>query len=354
MDAPYPTENRNIDPPFSLDNFASLAIADRRPYFETVADRMNTLPAIVEKDFWVVWILKHLYALPDAPPFIFKGGTSLSKAFGLIDRFSEDIDLIIDRAFFGYEGEKDISAASSATAARKRMAGLDGDIAQYIVERLLPALKERFNGVLTAPFRFEPDADRTQNILFYYPTDSSHAYVQPMVLIEAGGNADSWPTVERSIRPYVAEHVTAAFLSPDVVVKTIDAPRTFWEKLTILHKTAYRFDGEPDWEPAYRYSRHYYDVYRLSRAGILDAALADAELIKSVRDAAQTFFGDRKAKYEEFVAGSIRVIPSDHGIAALRRDYEAMRDMVFGVYPTFDEILDELQRIDTIVNARKP
>jgi hypothetical protein len=146
-----------------------------------------------------VWTLKHLYALPDAPPFIFKGGTSLSKVFGIIERFSEDIDLIIDRGYFGYEGAKDIGSAPSPTAARKRMAELDEDIARYIAARLLPALGERFSGILTEPFRLEPDPDRAQTILFYYPTELSHAYVQPMVLIETGGNADNWPAVERSI-----------------------------------------------------------------------------------------------------------------------------------------------------------
>jgi hypothetical protein len=103
-----------------------------------------------------------------------------------------------------------------------------------------------------------------------------------------------------------------------------------------------------------RYSRHYYDVYRLSRAGTVNAALEDGDVIEAVRVAAQTFFADNKAKYEEFAPGSIRLIPSDRGIAALQRDYEAMRDMIFGVYPTFDEIVSELRQVELIVNARTP
>jgi nucleotidyltransferase AbiEii toxin of type IV toxin-antitoxin system len=310
------------------------------------------LPAIIEKDFWVVWTLKHLYELPDASLFNFKGGTSLSKAFGVIQRFSEDIDLIIDRAHFGYQGANDIGSASSGTAVRKRMEKLEGDIGHYIDVALLPALQNRFQGILTEPFRLEPNPDRAQTVFFYYPTELEHNYIRPMVLIETGGNADTWPTVDRRIRPYVAEQVPAAFALSDVVVKTIDASRTFWEKLTILHKTAHRFDSEPNWEPAVRYSRHYYDVYRLSQSGIVDAAMTDDGLLDAVRIAAQTFFADKRAKYEEFAAGSIRLIPNDRGIAALRTDYEAMRDMIFGARPTFDEIVAESRRLDTIVNRR--
>lgn len=351
MDAPNPTEHCIISSAFSLDEFAALAIGDRRPYFETAADRLNTLATIVEKDFWVVWTLKHLYELSDAPRFIFKGGTSLSKAFGIIERFSEDIDLIIDRAYFGYAGVDDIGAAPTPSAARKRIESLDEVMAGYIRATLLPALEKRFKDVLGEVFRFEIDPSRAQTIRFYYPTELSHPYIQPMVVVEAGGNADGWPTVNRTIKPYVAEQIPRAFVSPDVSVCTIDAPRTFIEKLTILHKTAHRFDRQPDWEPAGRYSRHYYDVYQLSRAGIMTAALAHSGLIEAVRIAAQTFFADNKAKYDEFAPGSIRLIPSERGIAALRRDYEAMRDMIFGAYPRFDEIVEELCRIDRVVNA---
>jgi len=313
---------------------------------------LNTLAAIVEKDFWVVWTLKHLYELRNGPPFIFKGGTSLSKAFGIIDRFSEDIDLIIDRGYFGYKGAGDIPSAPTKTAARKRMAQLDDGIAKYIATDLLPILQLRFGGILAEPFRLEVDPENLQTILLYYPTETTHAYIRPMVLIETGGNADNWPAVERTITPYVAQQIPDAFDSAGVVVTTIEAARTFWEKLTILHKTAHRFDRQPDWELAARYSRHYYDVYQLSKAGIASGDFANDGLIDAVRVAAQTFFADTRAKYEEFAPGSIRLIPGDEGVAALRRDYEAMRDMIFGVYPTFDEIIAELRRIDTIVNRR--
>lgn len=314
---------------------------------------MNTVSAVVEKDFWVVWTLKHLYELQNAPPFIFKGGTSLSKAFGLIERFSEDIDLIIDRSYFGYTGADDIASASSKSAAARRMENLKGDIAHYIASNLLPALQARCEGVLTESFRLEVDTTNAQTIVLNYPTEPPQGYIRPMVLIETGGNADNWPTVTRTITPYVADCIPNVFHPSDVDVTTIEAVRTFWEKLTILHKTAHRFDLQPEWHLADRYSRHYYDVYRLARANVAGGDLTSAGLIDAVRVAAETFFADPKAKYEEFAPGSIRLIPSNQGIVTLRRDYEAMRDMIFGAYPSFDDIIAELRELDQIVNPKQ-
>jgi len=350
MDAAYPEEDRVIEPPFSLDAFAALSVEERRPYFEAAAASRGTIPIIIEKDFWVVWTLKHLFALPDRERFIFKGGTSLSKAFGIIERFSEDIDLVIDRRYFGFSGGDDIAAAPSANQQNVRLGRLEGAIGNYVRTNLIPALKASFDSVLTTSSRLEVDAESEQIVLFHFPANAEHEYIRSAVLIETGGNADNWPTVQRQIRPYVFDDIPEAFDEPDVTVTTIDAPRTFWEKLTILHKTAHRLDLEPGWRPPARYSRHYYDVYRLSRSGAVTEALPAAALADAVRIAAETFYPDRKAKYDEFKKGSVRVVPSASGIDALQRDYVAMRDMIFGEYPGFEEIVSELKRIEDYVN----
>jgi hypothetical protein len=337
----------------SLDAFAAMGVADRRPYFEAAAERRDTLAVIIEKDFWVVWTLKHLFALSPRPPFIFKGGTSLSKAFALIERFSEDIDLIVDRSYLGFAGESDIAAASSKSARRTRMDRVSDRVASYVAADLLPALQARFDSILSQKAHLEVDPHRSETLLFHYPTAFRHDYIRSMVQIEMGGNADNWPTVLRGIRAYVQEDFPSVILDSSVDVVTIDASRTLWEKLTILHKTAHRLDIEPNWSPPPRYSRHYYDVYRLSRAGVFAQTVGDAVLADAVRDAAQMFFGDRKAKYDEFTVGTIRVLPSVSGIKALARDYAAMRDMIFGDYPGFDEIMRELKGLESLVNVNR-
>ncbi len=295
-----------------------------------------------------------MYDLPDAGSFFFKGGTSLSKAFNVIQRFSEDIDLIIDRARFGYTGDDDIASAPSKTAAARRMERLATDISAYIASTIVPQLAERFDAVLTERFSLDPDPTAPTQILFSYPSESTDAYILPRVLVETGGNADSWPTEERTITPYVADAAPEGFADVGVVVTAVSAKRTFWEKLTILHKTAHRFDGVPGWHPAARYSRHYYDAYRLTRSAFARSAIADVNLANAVRDAANTFFPDNKANYDLFVPGSIRLVPCDAAMPALAEDYRAMRDMIFGEDPPFDEIMTELRGLEERLNGRAP
>ena len=225
-------------------------------------------------------------------------------------------------------------------------------ISAYIASEIVPQLSERFGAVLTERFTLGPDPVAPTQILFSYPSESADAYILPRVLIEAGGNADSWPTEERIITPYVADAVPEGFTDVRVLVTAVSASRTFWEKLTILHKTAHRSDGVPGWQPAGRYSRHYYDVYRLARSTFAQPAIADIALGEAVRIAAKTFFPDNKAKYDEFIPGSIRLVPAGAAIPALAEDYRAMRDMIFGEYPSFDEIVDELRALEARLNHK--
>ncbi|MGH7745894.1 MAG: nucleotidyl transferase AbiEii/AbiGii toxin family protein [Candidatus Dormibacteria bacterium] len=263
---------------------------------------------IIEKDFWVVWTLHVLFALPERGDFVFKGGTSLSKAFGLIERFSEDIDLVIDRERFGFAGSNDIAQATSGEERRRRRERLDTMVEAYLSDDLVPRLTRIVRDSCGATV--EIDRADPLSILVHYPAVvPDHPYVRPVVKIETGGRADNWPTVDRSIRADVALEFPQAFENDEVIVKTIEARRTFLEKLTILHKTAHALDADEAMVIAERFSRHYYDVYRMSVQGAVDTALLDSDLLEAVRIAAQVFFPQTKAKYEEFHAGSIRIVP---------------------------------------------
>src|SRR5713101_7192417 len=132
-----------------MDNFAKLKAAERKPFFEEAASRRNSTTTAVEKDFWVCWTLKHLFALKHVPELRFKGGTSLSKVFRLIDRFSEDIDISIDRAALGFTGERDMSNPGLSATKRKSLdEELRAAITAEVSSRILPKLGERFEGVL--------------------------------------------------------------------------------------------------------------------------------------------------------------------------------------------------------------
>jgi len=334
---------------YNLDAFSVLSADARRPFFEEAAARRGVIVPIIEKDFWVVWTLHALFNLPDRNDFVFKGGTSLSKAFGLIERFSEDIDLVIDRARFGFTGADDIAQATSGEERRRRRERLDAMVATFLRENLIPRLQGVFRASTNT---VEADAADPLSILVRYPAAvPDHPYIKPVVRIETGGRADNWPTVNRSIRADVAVEFPEAFESDEIIVRTIEAGRTFLEKLTILHKTAHAFDGDEARVVADRFSRHYYDVYRMSVQGTADAALLDHDLLEAVRNAAQVFFPQPKARYEEFRMGSIRVVPPARGIQALGRDYAAMKDMFFGEPPPFEAILETLADLERRVNT---
>lgn len=333
---------------YDLQAFALLEPEARRPFFEEAAARRGVIVPIIEKDFWVVWTLRALFEFPDSKDFVFKGGTSLSKAFGLIDRFSEDIDLVIDRARFGFAGAADIAQAPSGEQRRQRRENLDAAVSEYLRDALVPSVTNIAQAT-GATIAIDPE-DPLSILIHYRACAPEHPYVRPFVRIETGGRADNWPTASCAIRSFVAIEFPQAFENDEVIVRTIDASRTFLEKLTILHKTAFIFEADETADVSKRFSRHYYDVFRMSKQG-LDAALFDDNLLEAVRVAAQMFFPQTKARYERFEIGTIRLTPSTRGMAALARDYVAMRDMIFGEPPPFDEILAAISELEGRINA---
>ncbi len=231
------------------------------------------------------------------------------------------------------------------------MQSLSLSIASYVKAKLLPELRDQSMQVMGKTGQWKIDPQREETLLFFYPTMLEHEYIAPVVRIEMGGNADGWPTSTCSILSYVQQEFPDLIEGTGTDVVTVDIARNFWEKISILHKIACRLEENPLWNIPERYSRHYYDVYRLSQAGIVQAALSNSSLISDVRRAAQIFFEDRKAKYEEFAQGSIRLLPPESGIQPLTRDYSAMRDMIFGEYPPITAIFEELQSISNRVNS---
>ena len=246
-----------------MDRIAAGSASDRRDLFSESASRLGMNPAIVEKDFWVCWILKHLFAEPGLKEqMIFKGGTSLSKVFGLIDRFSEDIDLILDWRLLGY-GQAGVNdpyqAISSKTKQSRYNQEMNAKAVAYIRGTLLGQLNQLFAPVPGIAATIDADDPHTVNV--FYPAAFAAAYIRPIVRLEIGPLASWVPSSAHTIQAYAAQSFPEAFNDPECQVVSIDAERTFWEKATILHQEAHR----PGTIPA-RYSRHYYDLYRLGES----------------------------------------------------------------------------------------
>jgi hypothetical protein len=333
-----------------MDRIAAGSSANRRDLFQESGSRLGMNPAIVEKDFWVCWILKLLFAESTLKnQMVFKGGTSLSKVFGLIGRFSEDIDLVLDWRLLGYEqagANNPHSATQSKTQQSRSNQEMNAKAVVYIRDTLLFQLNRLFGPIPGVLARIDEDDPHTVNV--FYPAAFTAEYIRPAVRLEIGPLASWVPSRSHPIKAYAAEVFPEAFSDPYLEVVAIDAERTFWEKATILHQEAHR----PGAIPA-RYSRHYYDLYKLSESPVRKAALGNLDLLKAVVDFKERFYYSSWARYDLAFPGSFRLSPPDSQLPALERDYRAMRDMFFREPPTFQTILDRLAALELEINSEE-
>lgn len=340
-----------------MDTVLQLGQRQRVELFTETARQTGFDAIIVEKDFWVCWTLKEMFQLPAiGEHLIFKGGTSLSKVYKVIERFSEDIDVSIDRGFLGFGGTNEPEAGASNKEKQRRIEGLKIACQQKIAETLLPALeagikvKVRHDEKWT--LRSDADDPDRQTLLFEYPTSfpvDVAGYVRRIVKIEMGARADHWPSETKAVTPYVAEQFPQGFKEGSCVVKVLSAERTFWEKATILHAEFFRPAEKPMPE---RFSRHYCDFYEMVRRGGSTSAVAKLDLLARVAQHKNLFFKTSWARYNEAVKGSLRVMPPEHRLKALREDYVKMQQMFYGEPPGFDTILSLLSQWESDFNQQ--
>lgn len=328
-----------------MDKVARLEARQRSELFREAATRLLTTPAVVEKDFWVSWVLGRVFGEPAlARLLMFKGGTSLSKAYQLIERFSEDIDLILDwRAL----NSDDPQTKRSRSKQDKFNTAIDELAKTYIAGELLARIKT----VLGDLCQCEVETADPHVINVRYPAAFPDTYLRPEVRLEIGPLAAWLPHEDRKIGCYAAQVFPKLFEQPDCTVRVISAKRTFWEKATILHHEAHRPEGNT--QPA-RYSRHYYDLARMAASPVRDEALADIELLADVVAFKMRFYPRGWARYDLAVPGSLRLLPSAAVLATVEADYKAMANMIFGVVPPFADILAVLAELEQLINKRKP
>jgi len=226
-----------------MNNVARLSREDRRELWSRAAERLPPLPDLmIEKDFWVCFTLQHLFALPGARDhFIFKGGTSLSKVWRAIHRFSEDIDISLSREWLGFGGDRDPEAAGTRKQRAKQLAALSEACGERLREEIAPALSEALAQVLgRTGWNLEVDPEDEQTLLFTYPTAlgeiTGRAYIRPVVRIECGARSDRWPVSSGHVTPYVAEAFPDTLPNAGVDIPVLDIERTFWEKASILSR----------------------------------------------------------------------------------------------------------------------
>lgn len=330
-----------------MNKVARLSANGRRDLFQESGRERGTNPAVIEKDFWVCWVLKQLFGDPDlGTRLVFKGGTTLSKVFGIIDRFSEDIDLVLDWQLLGYgPGQEDPYQDFESKGKQDRFnKSINRKAADYIAGTLISNLQKLFSHC--PGIRVSVDTTDPHALNVAYPAAFSQDYLRPVVRLEIGPLASWVPSNRHVVHPYAADAFPEVFEEPACPVVAIAAERTFWEKATILHQEAHRTGVIPP-----RHSRHYYDMFKLSANPVRGRAIEDSELLRQVVEFKQRFYPCGWARYEDAKPGTFRLVPDAGHRSALRRDYRDMGMMIFGESPKLDRVLDTLQQLEDEING---
>ena len=337
-----------------MDKVVKLDAKDRRAYFEVAAANLNIMPQLVEKDFWVCWILKVLFSLPEVGEHLtFKGGTSLSKCYNVIKRFSEDIDISIERPFLSKTKTIEPDKERSNKENQKRLKELQAACKTKIDEVIVPRLKQAIAAALPdkKEWKIELHAEDPdgQTVLFTFPhamINNAESYVRSSVKVEFGARADHWPVETMTIVPYIV-NAPGERVVEGVSVRVLAAERTFWEKATILHMI-YNYPTEKNVPP--RMSRHYYDISAMADSPIYKRALENISLLKTVAEHKALFFKANWAHYEEATPAGLRLLPREDQMSALKNDYRQMQQMFFEEPPAFDQIIEKLRSIEKEIN----
>ncbi|MCK5878700.1 MAG: nucleotidyl transferase AbiEii/AbiGii toxin family protein [Holophagae bacterium] len=338
-----------------MKTFITMTSKRRNQVCTQTAAQLGLVEVAVEKDFWVCWILDKLFNLPTwGDQLTFKGGTSLSKGWKLIERFSEDIDIVIDRGALGFDGDNAPELAPSNNKRKKRLEALRESSRKCIQEDIQPAMKVAIEAEIPAALPWDLVEDPTDpdrgTLLFNYPTvfPAGAAYLRRAVKIEMGARSDTDPSETIQVVPYISEAYPELFSDVTVEVRTVMPTRTFWEKAMLLHEETFR---PADKNRKEYLARHYYDLYRLIEAGIADDAVADDELFGRVAGHRIVFFRQNWVNYDTLVRGQLKLVPADNQLPDWRSDYNNMKkEMFFGDAPDFGKVIDKVREFQDKFN----
>jgi predicted nucleotidyltransferase component of viral defense system len=339
-----------------MNTFLQLPAVRRLNAFMQVDETMGLQAVSVEKDFWVCWTLRELFSLPGIGEHLtFKGGTSLSKAWKLIERFSEDIDIVVDKEALGFGGEAAPDKASSNKQRKVRLESLMDACQAWVQGFLQPALAARIESTFGPTgwiLEVDPDMPDGQCLLFHYPSvfsPETAGYVRPVVKIELGARSDDWPHETRGIQAYVIEQFPALDSDATCLVRVLAVERTFWEKACLLHEETFRPTDKPRKS---RMARHYYDLWCLLIAGVGERAIAETALFKRVAEHREIFFRYSWVDYSTHKPGTFRLSPPEDHIPMWMADYKAMQGpMFFGPTPSFEEMMIAVSQFEKTFNA---
>lgn len=327
-------------------NFYKSKNENKESAFQEISSRIKLPPYAIEKDWWVVQTLRVIFQMEVGQHLLFKGGTSLSKAWGVIDRFSEDIDLALNREFLGFD-----SGLISKTQVRK----LRSASFRYLTETFMPNLQTAFNeiGISGLKFEYENLGDGDQDpvsMLIYYPNVVEYPeYIQPRIKVEIGSRSMKEPYTNRSFRSMVGDTFSDKYYADsEIAIPCINPERTYLEKLFLLHE---EFQKPKEKIRVNRLSRHLYDIYRIAQSEHR-VKTQNKELIKNIIKHRARFSNMKGVDYDSHYPPNLRSIPPDEYIKNWEKDYKKMQtEMIPVESPPFAELIDVIQKEIATYNA---
>lgn len=329
--------------------FLKLSLLDQGEIINALAPKIGLTPQVVEKDIWVCWVLDKLFTMPGALPMAFKGGTSLSKVFNAIQRFSEDCDVTI--SYLGFNNDFNPFADNiSKTALKKFTEKLRNQLRDYVFSLIEPYFKKLLTNQFgnSAQINISEDGEK---IWLSYPasTENTHPYVSSHVLIEFGAKNSIEPNNQHTIRPIICDFLPDLDF-PQATIDVLSPLRTFWEKATLIHAECHRSQFRED---ANRLSRHWYDLAILSEHPIGQEALVNHNLLIDVVKYKKIFFSASHAHYDLCLQGKLKLFPDKKQIInSLQNDYNKMIQAgMFSQPPLpFERMILSLEKVQNNIN----
>lgn len=324
--------------------YTDLSADEQREVIQRVQAENRLQLQIIEKDWWVTAVLRALFSLPYSEHISFKGGTNLSKCWNLIERFSEDADIAIDREYLGFGGtlsKTQISDKLRRAACSFVRETLQYDLAEKLIENGVSADKFKVNVNITPVTTTDPEIIEVE----YQSAFNTLPYIRSKVIIEVSGRSMNEPVVSVGVSSFIDDVFTnAPFAEPKFDVRAVVPERTFLEKVFLLHEEFSKPSGMIRTE---RMSRHLYDIAQMMDTPIVERALLDENLYKTVIDHRRMFIGLKGFDYSTLLPQTLSIVPHGEIREQWKEDYKVMQEtMIYGDSPSFDELIIKIQALN--------
>lgn len=333
------------------DPFIKLAANERREVLSVAAAASGRPLHLLHKDVWLVWVLDVLFRADFANHLVFKGGSSLSKAYGIIERFSEDVDLTYDIRAVAPDlvGLSDEPIPRNRSQEKRWTKEIKTRLPIWISSKVIPLLND---GLAAQGLSAKLSADGERVLIEYEPLAKGSGYTKPSVMLEFGARSTGEPSEQRHVQCDAADHVTGVIF-PTASPRVMRPERTFWEKATAVHV----FCEHGEFRGGDRFARHWHDLTRLDRAGIADSAIADHALAMAVARHKSVFFAEKNASgttidYEAAVSGGLQLVPRGKALERLSMDYAEMIEdgLLLSESEPFEELLSQCRSLQDKAN----